>query len=131
MKNSDFNYFKELDLDPILGAKIATTLQNVMEIHPKRSIKVQEVSENFGFPPVIVKKVIYILFAQRKIKATYIARHKACDVVLSKQEQSPQNIIDKIFDGTINWCTKCNEPIESIDDIIIEMVFWNPSVDDK
>lgn len=118
--------FKEFDLDPLLGAKIIAAIEYEMQNNPTQSIKIQQISESFGFPPTYVKRALYLLFSQRKIKATYILRHKKCDTILSKQEDSPSSITQKIDNGDIDWCFKCNEPIESKDEIEIEMIFWNP-----
>ena len=73
--------------------------------------------------------ILYLLLAHRKLKATFLPRHKNCLNAIGPQEKSAETILEKARSGKFNLCFNCNEPIEDEEDINIEMIFWKPGTD--
>ncbi len=110
------------------GERIVKTIQKISSERPHNSIEIQTITDAVGLPAIEVKKIFYMLLGLKLLKATFIPRHKACDHVIGTQEHSVGIIMEKVNQGTIDWCNYCQEPINGPEDIDIQIIFWKPGI---
>lgn len=118
-------HFEEIGIDQEIGDHTIKAIKAFILKHPGRSIELRTIAEDLGFPGDKVKDVFFALLSLRYLKPTFLPRHKKCNCAIGKQEQSIFDIKNKIDNGEYNSiCLCCNEEIEGIDDLDIQIIFW-------
>jgi hypothetical protein len=122
--------FRDAGIDEDIGRKITHAIFRTLVETPDKPVEILNISTVSGYPPLFVKPVFYLLLAFRLLKATFLPRHRPCGRVIGHQEVSAEIVREKFFAGTFGThCTICHEPLENIEDIDIQIVFWKPGAD--
>jgi hypothetical protein len=116
--------FKNTRVPQKIGDRIVSAIEQEIGRYPNKSIKAQAIAENYYFNPNTVVDVLSLLRYRGDIKAMVLPRCKECGAAVGEQETSTQAIIDKVDNGDINFCHKCNTEIEKPRDISMEILFW-------
>lgn len=118
--------FEKIGINKNIGKSTVAGVRKFIYEYPNKPIDVQSIAEKVGFPGEQVKKVFYALLNLHYLKATFFPRHKQCGNAIGKQEFSVSIIREKIEHGDYSeGCVQCMEPINSLADIEIQIIFWN------
>jgi hypothetical protein len=122
--------YQEIGIDKAAGERVSREIGRLAKEYPGKSINVQQVSELSGLPGNTVKQVFYLLLGLRLLKATFFPRHRACGRPIGEEETSVEKIKENANQGEYgSYCVFCGGPVESEEDIVIQIVFWEPGVD--
>jgi hypothetical protein len=117
--------FEEIGVESDDGNLVLAAVQAFVTQHPARSIPITEVSQSSGVPGPTVKCVLFALLALNCLKSTFRPRHRECDHIVGRPEQSVRIIQEKALEGQY-WCPHCMHPVDGPEDIDIEILFRKP-----
>jgi hypothetical protein len=122
--------YREAGIDETAGRTVSGQIVRLAREYPGKPINVQKISELSGVSGELVKEIFYLLLGLRFLKATFFPRHRKCGKPIGQEETSVETIREKANAGEYGHnCIFCGEPAESEEDIIIQIVFWEPGVD--
>lgn len=119
--------FQQAGIEKMTGIRIFGEIERITSKHPNSAINIQEVCEAAGSPATTVKRVFYLLLGMRLLKATFLPLHRLCERAIGRQETSVAKIFKKAQDGQYSpFCPVCYEPIDSLEDIEVQIIFRKP-----
>jgi hypothetical protein len=117
--------FQNIGISSEVSGNVIDIISRFIAERPNAPIDVQSVCEESGYAGSIVKKVFYTLLAFRRLKATFLARHRTCGNIVSTQQSSAELVWEKARDGQLQ-CYHCSEPLCDPEDIEVQIIFWKP-----
>lgn len=115
--------FHLLGIEPQIGYRVIDIVDKLTFLNPNTPLSIQKISQQSGYNAEDIKNIFYLLLSIKKIKATFLPRHKKCDQPVGEPEKSSEIIFEKIRNEEF-WCNHCHATILNASEIEIQLIFW-------